>query len=75
MTNDEILAKAYWAASILRERQKSVTKEHTERRKKLTTLMDSLSNARMTGQRELLAAGNTLGEDLKDLLENPAHGL
>ena len=65
LTNDEILAKAYWANSVLRERQKSVTKEHTERRKKLTALMDSISKARMTGQGELVGVAHRLSRNCK----------
>jgi hypothetical protein len=77
MSNSEILLKAYRASAILRERQKSLTKEHSERRKKLGALMEEINKVEMTagGQRDLAGVGVSLSPELSDLLENPAHGL
>lgn len=74
-SNAEIMIRAYRADATLRERQKSITKEHAERRKKLKALMDSVNKAEMTGQVPLAGVGLSLSPELQDLLENPTHGL
>ena len=76
MTNAEILVKAYRGISTLTERQKAITKEHTERRKKLGELMDAVNKGDLTQELELGGiTGISLTPELEDLLENPAHGL
>jgi hypothetical protein len=77
MTNSQILLKAYCASAILRERQKSLAKEHSERRKKLLGLMEEINKVESTAgkQRDLAGVGLSLSPELSDLLENPLHGL
>ncbi len=76
MTNAEILTRALRGKATIRERQRSLTKEHTERTKKFEALIEKITSAEINAQLELGGTGGIdLAPDLADLLENPTVGL
>lgn len=76
MNNAEILLAALRGQSALRERKKSLAREHDERIKRLGTVIDQIQKSDDDGSLELASsAGVSLSPELKHLLENPVRGL
>ena len=75
MSNAEIHVLAYRGVHALTERQRAITKEHVERKKKLIALMDAVNKGEQTGELKLEGDALELSPELSDLLENPVHGL
>ena len=76
MTNSEILCSAMQGIETLKERQKQQVKEHVERIKRLQIVIAEVLKGRLTNQLVLDGVSTMdLAPELRDLLENPTHGL
>ena len=76
MTNAEILLKAFRGKAAIRERQKQMTKEHTERWKRLDRVINDIDKADSTSQMSISGMESiVVSPEVADLLENPTHGL
>lgn len=76
MNNAEVILKCLNGIDDLKARQKALVKEHTERIKRLQSLLTDVQHAARSGQRDLLGGQSlSLSPEVESLLTNPVGGL
>ena len=77
MNNAEVLLRAYSGIQTLKERNRAIVKEHSERVKRLEGLMHEVNHVTHAGRETDMfgASSLSIAPELETLLMNPLAGL